>query len=61
MEKKKNEAFQSIILDSISEGVFTVDDQWKITSFNAAAEEITGITREEALGMRCSEVFRSSM
>lgn len=49
------------ILESISEGVFTVDSNWKITSFNRAAEEITGIPREEALGRQCSEVFRSSM
>lgn len=49
------------ILESISDGVFTVDADWHITSFNRAAEEITGIPREEALGRPCSEVFRSSM
>jgi len=49
------------ILESISDGVFTVDSNWKITSFNRAAEEITGIPREEAIGKECSEVFRSSM
>jgi PAS domain S-box-containing protein len=35
--------------------------EWHITSFNRAAEEITGVPRGEALGKRCSEVFRSSM
>ena len=49
------------ILESISDGVFTVDQEWRITSFNRAAEEITGIPREEAIGRFCSEVFRSSM
>ena len=49
------------ILESISDGVFTVDRDWRITSFNRAAEEITGIPRQEALGRDCSEVFRSSM
>lgn len=49
------------ILESISDGVFTVDPKWHITSFNRAAEEITGVTRREAIGQRCSEVFRSSM
>jgi len=34
---------QNVILDSISEGVFTIDMDWRITSFNLAAEEITGI------------------
>jgi PAS domain S-box-containing protein len=49
------------ILESISDGVFTVDLEWRVTSFNRAAEEITGVPRSEALGRRCSEVFRSSM
>ncbi|HUT54329.1 MAG TPA: sigma 54-interacting transcriptional regulator [bacterium] len=49
------------ILESISDGVFTVDHEWRITSFNRAAEEITGIMRKEAIGKQCSEVFRSSM
>jgi PAS domain S-box-containing protein len=49
------------ILESISDGVFTVDPDWKVTSFNRAAEEITGIPRREAIGRRCSEVFRASL
>jgi PAS domain S-box-containing protein len=49
------------ILQSISDGVFTVDQAWRVTSFNRAAEEITGVSRNEAIGQRCSEVFRSSM
>src|SRR5664279_5116201 len=49
------------ILESISDGVFTVDMEWVVTSFNRAAEEITGIPRKEAIGRRCGEVFRSSM
>jgi len=49
------------ILDSIADGVFTVDDNWLITSFNAAAERITGIARDEAIGSRCCDVFRASI
>jgi PAS domain S-box-containing protein len=49
------------ILESISDGVFTVNLEWRITSFNRAAEEITGIPRREAVGRRCSDVFRCSM
>ena len=49
------------ILESISDGVFTVDSDWRITSFNRAAETITGIRRREAVGKLCSEVFRASM
>ena len=51
----------AIILESISDGVFTVDHDWRITSFNRAAEAITGIQRDEALGKHCWEVFRSNM
>ena len=49
------------ILDSISDGVFTVDKDWRITSINRSAQAIIGITKEEALGKLCSEVFRSSL
>lgn len=49
------------ILESISDGVFTVDLDWRVTSFNRAAEEITGVPRGEAIGRLCSDVFRSSM
>lgn len=49
------------ILESISDGVFTVDGEWRVRSFNRAAETITGVPREEAIGRRCDEVFRSSL
>ncbi len=49
------------ILESISDGVFTVDLDWNVTWFNRAAENITGIPRLEALGRKCCDVFRSSM
>jgi PAS domain S-box-containing protein len=50
-----------IILDSIAEGVFTVDADWKITSFNRGAEKITGIKRSEAIGRHCWDVFRANI
>ncbi len=50
-----------IILDSITEGVFTVNKEWKITSFNRGAEKITGIPREEALNRHCWDVFRANI
>mgnify|MGYP003879131875 CR=1 FL=1 len=54
-EKQKVEA----ILESIADGVFTVDGDWRVTSFNRAAEEITGFSREEVIGLPCERVFRS--
>ena len=50
-----------VILESISDGVFTIDHHFMITSFNGAAERITGIARKEAIGKHCCEVFRSNM
>ena len=52
---------QEVILDSINEGVFTVDPQWRITAFNRAAERITGVTRKEAIGKACCDVFHASI
>ena len=49
------------ILDSIADGVFTVDRNWHITSFNRAAENITGVSKNEAVGKPCYEVFRSDV
>ncbi len=49
------------ILDALSEGVFTVDLDWRVTSFNQAAERITGIPRAEAIGHHCFEVFRADV
>jgi PAS domain S-box-containing protein len=45
----------------VADGVFTVDGDFRVTSFNRAAEEITGVPREEALGRPCCEVFRASI
>jgi len=60
-DNKQWKGFTRAILESISDGVFTVDANWVITSFNRAAEQITGIPRKQALGRPCWEVFRSSM
>jgi len=53
--------YNQVMLDSINEGIFTVDSQWCVTSFNHAAERITGTPRQEALGKLCSEVFRANI
>jgi len=50
-----------VILDSIADGVFTVDAEWRITSFNRAAERITGVPAAEAIGSPCYDVFHSSI
>ena len=50
-----------LIFDSITEGVFTVDERFRVTSFNAAAARITGIPADRAIGRPCHEVLRASI
>lgn len=50
-----------LMFDSLNEGVFAVDPHWRIIFFNKAAQRITGVPREEALGKPCCEVFRASI
>lgn len=52
---------RSLILDNIADGVFTVDTRWRITSFNKAAEKISGVPVAEALGKFCSDIFHASI
>ena len=54
------ERFEAVV-QSISDGVLTVDREWRITCFNRAAEEITGYRRPEVLGRFCHEVLRSDL
>jgi PAS domain S-box-containing protein len=56
-----NADITKVVLESISDGVFSVDHDWRIISFNHAAEEITGVPCKEAMGKHCWEVFRSNM
>jgi PAS domain S-box-containing protein len=61
MQPERDQAFFETILSSIADGVFTVDRDWRITSFNRAAERITGVTAERAIGRRCSDVFHADI
>ena len=53
--------FFKVILSSIADGVFTVDSNRIITSFNRAAERITGVPASKAIGRSCSDVFHSDI
>ncbi|MBW1889864.1 MAG: PAS domain-containing protein, partial [Deltaproteobacteria bacterium] len=46
--------FAGFLLDSMADGVFTLDDQGRITTWNAAMERISGYTSDEAMGRACS-------
>lgn len=47
-----------ITLESIGEGVVTADAEGLIDYMNAAAEKLTGVTREHAVGKRLPDIVR---
>lgn len=53
--------FCETVLDSVADGVFTVDHDMRIRSFNRAAEDLTGFSRDEAIGRYCHEIFRTTV
>jgi len=56
-----DEQLSKIIFENIQDGVFTVNRDCIITSFNRAAEEITGFSRMEAKGQHCFDIFRTEV
>jgi two-component system response regulator HydG len=58
MEKKTHALWNSHLLvqivDSMADGVFTLDVSGRITSWNRAMERITGFTADEILGKTCA-------
>lgn len=53
--------FTRIILDNITDGVFTTNSDMQITSFNRAAEIITGVKSNKAIGEFCYNVFKTNI
>mgnify|MGYP001819387043 FL=1 len=49
--------YGDLIFDNIPHGIFTVDSNGHITSFNRAAERITGWKRDDVMGRLCRDVF----
>jgi PAS domain S-box-containing protein len=61
MKKGETDRFFNVILNSIADGVFTTDNDGKITFMNKAAEEITGFSSKEAVGRYCFDIFRADI
>jgi len=57
---QKEESFVEI-LNRIPDGLFTTDQEWRITFFNPAAERITGFSADDAVGMYCKDVFKNTI
>jgi PAS domain S-box-containing protein len=61
MKRRDPDKFFNVILNSIADGVFTTDNDGKITFMNKAAEEITGFSSKEAIGRYCFDIFRADI
>jgi PAS domain S-box-containing protein len=57
---QKEESFIEI-LNRIPDGLFTTDQDFRITYFNPAAEKITGFPAQDAVGMYCKDVFKNPL
>ena len=55
------EDWPHFIIQSLPDGIITVDGQLQVTDLNRAGENLTGVSRGEALGKHCGEVLRSSL
>lgn len=52
--------YAKIIINSVADGVFTIDPGGKIMSWNKSMEKITGYKKEEAIGKECTFIHFSS-
>jgi len=59
--QRAKDNYLAAILESVADGVFTVDKDMRIVSFNRAAQELTGYSMEEALGRPCHAVFKTNI
>jgi two-component system response regulator HydG len=64
--KEVNEAIQGEkekaerIIDSIADGIFTVDEDLTIRSFSPRMEQLTGLSQAQAVGRKCPDVLKGS-
>jgi PAS domain S-box-containing protein len=56
-ELRQEKAWADHLLESVAEGIITLDSQGRITFFSRGAERITGWTQEQVLGKPADDVF----
>ena len=49
------------VINSIADGIYTVDLDMRVTGFSRSAEKMTGYREAEVLGKRCSDVLHTSV
>ncbi|MFQ5449867.1 MAG: sigma-54 interaction domain-containing protein [Nitrospinaceae bacterium] len=62
MERERDSVeYLNTIFDVLNEAVFVYDEEMRIKYFNAAAEKITGHSKEEVIGKKCVTLFDKSV
>ena len=59
--RRLDSRFLPLVLNVVDHGIFTVDPDGLITSFNRAAESITGYSEADVIGRPCQQIFRSEI
>jgi PAS domain S-box-containing protein len=57
---RKPPQFHQVIFDSLHEGMYSVDKNFRINGFNQAAEKITGYSKQEVMGKFCKNIMRTN-
>ena len=60
-ERERAQAFHSVIMDDMAEGLYTVDADGKLTSVNRAASEMLGWSEKELLGRSAHATVHAAM
>ena len=55
---EREKAWVNHLIESIVEGIMTLDDEGRITYFSQGAVRITGWSRDDVIGRSCDDVFR---
>jgi len=58
-EREQAQAFRSVIMDDMAEGLYTVDGDGKLTSMNRAASEMLGWQEKDLLGSSVHDVVHA--
>lgn len=54
---EQEKAWVNLLVESIVEGIMTLNQEWQITYFSKGAEQISGWKRDDVIGHSCDEVF----
>src|SRR5207245_8952129 len=60
-EEERLKDFSQNIVESINVGILAADLEDRVESWNTQIEQLTGVTREDALGRKLSDLFPAEL